>query len=510
VAAFAQYTPQTGPFTVTQVMPGQMVTGTLLPTTEALSAHVNLYSFYIWENATQVSINMVDTDTNACEYLHFYANSVTLPCSEYEYSNSFLCSLSYDYDDGYSYWSTTISPANERQDLAQWTPGSYMYFGIGRYDPEEYETDTCTYSIQINITSTCPSGQIAYYEDVDGTDMIYCSGSIIEINGTSYTSAMNMVSQGNYTQFYYMDVPQGTGRITVTATTSSDTLTITGRNYGMGEDYNCQTESYSTESNGVYTYMLNCYTPRAGDFYISLMDDNSFMNGSVSIMAMVCGTGMGGYNCTFTSVPFNSSMYPFSLYLYNYGGYLSYPFAYTYVDVTPNMNVTTMQMIIGASSINDGYVYLRKDGYPEDDSTYGFESSGEYHSVESGIEYFGLSPFEFYVGGRYYFGLECYESSGSGCNFTLGLNSTGSTSGMATTGMMMTTTMMMMNGTTGMHMNMTTTGMHMNMSTTGHVSTTGKVSTTMMMMTTSSEQESSSGFEMLIPTFVLAALALLF
>jgi len=358
-----------------------------------------------------------------------------------------------------------------------------------------------------------------------------CSKPYVAVSApANYTLNGNGTGTG-YAQVYMIDVPIGTGHIFVSLNSSDDQNTLSGANFGTptGSNYNCILSSYSFQDMyGYYIYDMFCYTPRAGSFYIINQCDNEF-NGSISFDLQVCGAGMGGYNCTYSAMALNVTAQAMTYYIPYDGNTLNgESFMYFYID---NANYTGTPVSVMATSMSgSGYMYVRKDGFNEDSSTYGYETSAEYDSYPA---QFVVNGFDFYVPGRWYFGLSC--STTGGCNVTFGTNTTTNpiTTGIFTTGMMNTTvtTGMNMNITTGMMNTTVTTGMNMNITTgmmnttvttgkniitgknatTGGV-TTGGVTTGMMVITTGMNMTEvttahESGVNVIVPS-ILSAIAL--
>jgi len=139
--------------------------------------------------------------------------------------------------------------------------------------------------------------------------------------------------------------------------------------------------------------------------------DSSVFTATAAFSANVCPEGMGGYNCSFPSMPLNVSALSTPTvmnipYAATGSFYTTY---YLYFDVPGNYTGPTYT--ITAASTGSGYGYMRRSAYPTDTS---YEASVEYNSYPST---FALSQFDYSVAGRIYFGFDCYSSNG--CNVTV-------------------------------------------------------------------------------------------
>jgi len=321
------------------------------------------------------------------------------------------------------------------------------------------------------------------------------SGAVYNISNTVGTG---------FEALYKLDIPQGTGHVFIQMNSTSSGGYIYGKNYADGtySGYNCYTSSETSVGN-IYVYELFCFTPRAGDFYVTIQDDNMF-SAVVQYTVLTCPAGMGGFNCTFPAVALNLTSLPLTVTVpYSSDGvqYLTYGWSYFYIDIPGN--ITNMgELQISASSTQSGYLNYRRNGFPEDSSTYGYEDSFEYDSYPSS---YSINQFEWQVAGRIYFGLECTTTPS--CAVTIGANSsiTTGSSGVSTTG-----------SGTGVSTTGTATGVSTTASTTAQASTTGsttRAATTQALTTsrgvTTSAQEHSSPASTLIPSVLVGLVAYL-
>jgi hypothetical protein len=299
--------------------------------------------------------------------------------------------------------------ASTTNSIYEWEVNSWLYIGVGRYG--SYSTYTCTYTFTATINGSCPTGSIGYGDDYQSSCAPYTT--------VSSGSKMNITSNGNtnFQQVYKIQLPTDVGHIYVQINASDSGFELIGKNFGapFDSDYNCDDSGYTYYDPNTTMYYMDyyCYTPRVGAFYMFLTNSYAF-NGSIQISYMQCPTGMGGFNCTFSSVALNETA-PQTFVVPSTSS-LTYGFAYVYVDIPANYSGPDYQVY--ASSTQSGYLYVRYGGYPEDSSYYGYTSSYQYSSFPSS---FSLNNFDFVMPGRWYFGLECYSGT-NGCNITVQKN----------------------------------------------------------------------------------------
>jgi hypothetical protein len=493
--AFAQ-SPQNGPLTPTIIASGQFVQGNLPATTEAAAYHVDLYQIFIPENATNVNVTFVNQNEE-CDYINLYVrNAATggLPCAEDDYDPTYYsCATTYSIDDGiggtYYY---NINPY-VTEDLFEWSTNQNWYFGVGRYS-SSYSDDACAYTLQVTVNASCPTGSVGngYYEENT------CSGPYVNVAAVPYYNNISSNSD-SYDQLFKVNIPTAdVGHIFIQINSSYPDLYLYGKNYGSptDEQYNCEVDDY-TYSNGddFYYYDLYCYTPRIGDFFIEIISDEAF-NASLKITYLTCPSGFGGYNCTFQSVPLNTSVQTFQV---PYAG-LTYGFAYVYVDIPGNYSGGNIE--VHASSGQEGEMIIRFGGYPEDSSDYGYLDEYQYQELPAS---FILNNFDTFVAGRWYFGLEC-DASSTGCTIAVSQN-TSSTSGPVTTAAPSTTSHV---STTGSTSKSITSGTTTSFATTTGRFTSGRATTaraTTAQATTGAAHTSPASI--IAPSIVAALFALL-
>jgi hypothetical protein len=489
IVAFAQ-SPQT-PGALTPLVSGTTVSGILPPTTQANNYHVDLYSFYVPENTTSVNFTFANTNYADCSYIHMFVRTSGLPCSYHDFSTSYyLCANSWDPGNGISGTSSLLSYPGYNSDLYEFSVNNFLYIGMGRYGL--YNTYTCTYSLTVSINSSCPTGSVALYYSSSATT---CSAPYTTITAPQTVTLTTGVN-ANYEQVYKLSLPQGVGHVYLQLNSTSSSSEFYGMNYAAPSySYNnCYRTSYTyVDTYGFYIYQLFCYTPRAGDFWVAHADDGSSgFNATFSFEVVTCPSGMGGFNCSFPATALNftqlGSGFTATIPYSSTGDYLTYGWAYYFVDIPGNFTGNTVQLTATATT-GSGYMEIRKDGYPEDSSTYGYEDSAEYDSFPA---QFIMNQFDWAVAGRWYIGLEC--TSSPSCTVVLAANSTqttSSSSGAVTTGVApgpITTATTLPKITTGLHV-------------TGGAATSNTGNTG---VTTGSE-DSAAGI--VIPSFALAMIA---
>jgi hypothetical protein len=511
--AFAQ-SPQNGQLNPTTITSGQYISGALQPTTTAANYHVDLYQFWIPENTSAVNLTFINQNPTDCYYLSLYVrgqNSGGLPCSNQDYVDSqYPCAMDWSIYDGIPGTYTQFLESDESDNLYEWEVNSWLYISVGRYDLDN--TAACTYSFSATINGSCQTGSIGY----GSSDQTQCAPYQTVTNG----QGVNITSDGvnTFQAVYKMAVPLDVGHVLVSINSSDSSFYLTAKSFGApyGSNYNCYESSYEyyNSTTGLYYYNLYCYTPRAGAFYMFLTEDYAF-NATVSFSYLVCPTGMGGFNCTTTSVELNQTNAQ-TFNVPSTSSLSSAGFAYVYVDIPANYTGSDVTVVAYQTGTQSGssYLYMRYLGYPEDSSTYGYTTSYQYQSLPAT---FSLNNFDFVMGGRWYFGLECYSGS-NGCNITVAQNSSNS---VVTTAAVQTTTATASGITSGT----TTKGITSGTTTAGVGSTTHSMTTSPLTTrsitsgrfttgvattagaTTSQPQKSSA--VVIVPSFIAAIFAIL-
>jgi hypothetical protein len=480
LVAFAySQTPQTGPLSVMNLNNGTWYNFNLPIATEATAYHLNLYSFWVPENTSSIIMyannSYVSNEDDCYDLVVYFANNGWVPCSQDEYDeDSYLCAQAYSNnlysDDGLVMVSFGPGGLDVEDDslFTSWSVGRYWYFGVGREDDTDYAY-ACTYSVQLILNSTCPMGQIGEspdFEDDDGEPGV-CSPTYMYQNTSmaSYTG-LTITTQA----VWNVMVPSYTvGNIHIQMNTTSadvgEDLYIVGANFASPnyDENNCE-DYVVSESGDIYIFDLYCYTPRKGEFFVVIYNDEDAtpFTANVSIMIQDCNswsTGMGGYNCSSPVVPCNMTWNNQNMYIaapmedYGLSGY----WWYCYIDFSGNYSGMLWNFMIsipaGANDNDyDFYSVFRKNGFPEYDERWGYEGyDASFYTYDAGdSQMVGITSFDLYEPGVIYLGLLCENYNGNGgmgCNFTVSVNATQPPAAM-TTGMMMSSSTTSTKGTT--------------------------------------------------------------
>jgi hypothetical protein len=510
VAAYAQYYPQ-GSVTPTLLTAGVTTSGTL-PPNDNLPYYVVPYAVWIPANASYVNVSVTNTDSNSCTYVSYYFRTDGAACSYSAIDDDyFYCGNSY-YDYAFSTDTVEFLPGY-RNNLVEFKTGDYFYISIGLYS--NYDV-ACTYNVLVNVDMNCPANTISASAALSSSATSAVCVPYTTVPNTGSTT-YNITGGGSTDAFsvYITDVLLDTGMITVTANLTDSSVDIYGNQYSPYGDtgyYKCYESSGSSQGNGYYTYVVNCYTPRTGRFVWTVQETDSF-NGTITFAFTQCSGGMGGYNCSFPQQAFNVTALSTPMMVtvpYGSSGWLSYYMKIFYVDV--GANFTSPDLIFYFCSAQSSYLQVRIGGYPEYYSYYGYEDTDEGQSIGScsSPAIWGLTQFDYVYPARYYFAILCTSSSAGECNVTISLNSTGggsTSTGLSTTGTPAQTT------TAGV----STTAMASTTSiaSTTSVASTTRAATTAVRMTTAAPPVATTGavatggVEYLIPSFVLLLVSLL-
>jgi len=501
--AFAQQS-----FSVYELTSGVAYSGALpIQANEDSGYTVTLFSLWVPENASSVNVSLINTNNDLCDYVSIFVLQGTYPCNEDQYDNSdYRCGQGYDIGDGIGDSEYEIWVPASTDYLFEYQVNTYWYIAVGRYDEFDYDS-ACTYTVQATVNSTCTSGSIGLPYSLSSDEYSQCSQPYNTVSTYPSTFTVN----GNEDTFpvFKVSVPVGTGNFQFTVNTSmdADVLEVYGRSYGAPSiyDYNCDDDSY-TEVGNFTIYNVICYTPRSGDFYIALYSDYSDTTTSIVTFQnapTVCANGTGGWNCSFVSVPFNGMTSTFTI-PYNSGAtYLSYAFYYIYMDIPANFSSNPITITASTTGSDSLTYFYRRNGYPEEDSTWGYESVYEYYGTPHS---YTLTQFDWSVAGRIYFGFQCDTSPS--CSVTASVNgtvtSTSATSATSVTTVtslsstsVSSTSLTTVSGTTTLTTMKLTTGT----TTASHTTTTTGTSTS------TGGNESSSSAAIVIPSAIFAIVA---
>jgi len=418
--AFAQF-PQNGPLTV-NVVNSSFSDALGAVANYNYSLNVKIYSLYVPNNALYVNTTFTNNDFDDCGYLNFWMRVHGLPCSSIYYNENYICSQGYNPDDGISDYNNDLIYSGWYNDdnLFEWTVGQNWYMAVGRYSySSDYASQNCPYSLAFNF-ATCPSGQSSF--------VVNDAPGCITVNQASFGVKYDIAVPSGDAAAYMVTVPANTGYILATLMSNSDDNYLYGKSYGVPglDNYNCETEDYDYSNGGNYTYNLICYTPRSGDFYFLIYDLDESFNGSITFTSVVCPMNMGGFNCSFslTSYPLNSTSVT-SLNIPFNDNYLSYFFVYYYFDIPANYT-NTQTFTVFATGDTDAFLYVRRDGFPEESSTWGMEDGNERNNLPASYTF---NNFDWQVPGRIYIALSCEDDGqNNNCAVQFGANSTQTTS----------------------------------------------------------------------------------
>jgi hypothetical protein len=485
--AFAQVGPQG--YSVYQLQNGVAYTGALpIQTSSDYGYNVDLYSFFVPENTSGVNVTITNNNSGTCSYLYLFIRSTSgLPCNYYAYDyNEYLCTNSYRFESYIGSSETDVLISGDDSDLFEFNVNSNWYFGVSRYYQSDYD-ELCGYTIQVGVNSSCTPGSVGFAQDLSSSYATQCSTPYTVVNTSS---VVTLAANTNQYNVYKINVPTSSvGYILFTLNSTVTSSYIYGKSYGApsqySSSYNCYTGSYTTV-NGFYIYNLYCYTPRKGDFFF-ILEDSATYSASIKFSMLQCAPGMGGYNCTFPAIPFNTSLAGQTFFIAPQPNVLSYPFVYMYLDIPANYTGAILSLT--ASSAESAYFYLRKEGFPEYSSTYGYEGS---YGRQSTPGTFTLSQFEYAVAGRYYFALDCESTYGCNITFSANITTTGITSN------------------SGVSTSTSNTGVSTSTSNTGATTTTTTLGTTGAVVTggsSTANEVSSSPAEIIVPSVAIVAAA---
>jgi len=451
----------------------------------------------------------VNSLTDDCDLLQVFFRTDALPCTDDNdlYDDFFCTEVNREYFDDLTTYAY-VSGYQDYDELTQFVSGGYWYIGISRYYGSDYDTQ-CSYTLQASFSGNCAAGTVGIPYQMVSEDEGQCSDPYIVINtATSAPQSFNFSNTASTTYSVFKGVfPQGGASVAVTLVTNSDETNFLAANLGSplyeSERDNCDIE-FADENNGIYTYVGTCYLPKAGPYYMVVYDADEeleYFNGTLTLVVTTCGAGFGGVNCTAPASPLNltATNYAFTTTIpfINEESYRNgYAFAYYYWDIPGNFTAATTQVTITiAGADSTGVAIIRRDGWSEYSSDYGYEVSEQLQDYPATF-YFG--QFDWQIPGRIVFGLGCDTTPH--CTVTMAFNNTlystsgttGSTTGnTATTGTTSSTTAAT-SSTTGITSGAVTSGA-VNMTLTTRSISTGRItSATTTASTTASSTTASS------------------
>jgi len=509
-AAFIAFVAANQAITVIPLTSGVAYTG-VLPGSNNIDYFTQVFSFYVWPNATFYNISVLNLNSSDyCEYVEGLYRNDGAPCYEGYDSENWYCSNTYS---SISDVAQAFYPGY-REYLSEFKTGATVYFGVARYDDENYD---CSYSITVTQVATCTLPAIATTTNLDNDITTTQCVTPTPFSSTG-TSTFNITNPGttSYFTLYTTQVPLRTGSITVTMNITDDEAEIFGNQYsaiGYSDDSKCSIGGGGGEG-PYYIYSLVCMTPREGLFVFAVQGDFEF-NGTISFTMNACPTGLGGYNCLFPEAPvYLNATGTTSLYIPYNNTFEYYNQLIFYIDVPVNYTGPDFYATFTSPQDASAYLGVRINGYPVDTDS-GQEI--DERSIDSEGTTFGLSQFDYVFAGRYYFSMYCEYSDG--CNVTVNFNSTSvtsssSSSGVSTTGSSGVSTTgssgVSTTGSSGASTTSRTTaaGITTSIVTTRAV-TTGSVTTGGVPPAATTAME-HSGFELIIPSVVLLLIALVF
>lgn len=496
---------QAYPGSITQLTPGSSTIGVLTPqlTSSSAAYNLNFYSIWVPENATMVNYTLTNTNNADCSWLQTFIKTGSVPCSQNQYSpnGQYPCADAYQDDNAGSSPKNQMFTPGDAVEGVQFDVGTWWYIGVGRWSISDY-SDSCTYSLKVDIPTTCASGSVALEV---GSDVVCSPYTAV----STYPATMNVMGGGvdSIPLTYKLMVPTSAASVIVSIWSPTTIDGIYAKSYSTpsSDTYDCYTTS-SSGTTGNYTMFLQCFVPRSGVMYVTVADDDTMFNGTMNIRLAQCSDSMmmGGYNCSEGSWVLNTSMPTpvFIQYMSGSGNTLNgYTFAYYYLDI---VNYTGPAITITAQSgTGSGYLNIRRDGYPQ-------YNSATYDYSKSLPATLTLNSYDLAMNARWYFSLYC----GSGnCSYTLSSNLTSGPAAV-TTGMNAAVTTSPAAQTTGIWVTTNpaavTTGLQQTTGITTNGMTTNPGMTTAMVgsMTTGVEESSVS---VLVPTvFLFAIISMLF
>jgi hypothetical protein len=326
------------------------------------------YKFWVPHNAREVEIDFKNLNPDNCYYLHIYLSN-NLPCSPdiVSPSDNYFCDQIYDPGDGVTGNNTYTFNSDTLQDWFEWRVNSWAYIAIGRYSSSD--NATCSFSLKTTV-SVCDTNNIGFYAgDTLGSICVPYT------NATAGSKITIPTISSAVTFFGLIQVPQNTGSLMGYINATTDSLVFTGASYGAptANRYSCRTDSPSADpvATGYFNYVLDCPTPRAGEFYVMLMDESDTTETysmTLSLTLQNCSAGKGGFNCTDNAMAWNAT---------NSGKTVTVPansYQYYYMDFTAGSGESvTLNIQPSLSSL----FMVRPYGYPYDDSDSGYETGSQ-------------------------------------------------------------------------------------------------------------------------------------
>ena len=184
------------------------------------------------------------------------------------------------------------------------------------------------------------------------------------------------------TSLTHMKLPLQVGTVQVRVVTGTSNLYIDGRNYAAPNPNgrNCLTPAPNQQS-GPFTYVMSCYTPREGDFYI-LLSNSGNAAATVTFSQTTCPITTAGYNCSSTLAPIsitsdlqvNCNFTIADLRLFrlvtipgspnNLDVIVSGVFYYFDIPASFSAQNANLTFVPSSESANSVYIIARRNGFP--------------------------------------------------------------------------------------------------------------------------------------------------
>jgi hypothetical protein len=434
---------------------GATQTGTFTPVALGEEDYsVQVYSVWLNENTTSLSIEYQDTSASSCSY-DIFVSGQQIPCGD-EWSvasdDFYPCRETYSPGTIYSTLSSAVLYPDYYSDYFYVTLGSWVYISVTR--DSFYSDDLCTYTLKAVSTAECAAGSIAEFDY--STPACY---PLTTHTGTSFT-AMPTTPDSTAYSFHRFMVPFGGAYFTIKGNLTVDTASSypyvnVQYGYAPGSSDYFATFSSSYESSSNYLFDEVVYLPKAGYVYLGFYDAQ-ITGGMVMIDTRICPEGMGGWNCTYmvynaTAMPNFQQTLMITNPATSISGapFSSDAFAYVVATVTTPMLTTfanyTFTVGTGGSSTSS-YVYFTKDQWGDSTSNV-YINSDRYQSLSGlgDMVNIALTPADLAIPGTFVMSVQNYGAYGSTLNVTVGASAssatsaTGQTTSVPTTGDVSTT-----------------------------------------------------------------------
>jgi len=405
------------------------VTGKLVGPEESTQL---LYSVFLPRNASSITISITQTD-DVCEDLILKGRTGQAPCPEDSDASYSICSA-FTWTDSFDQEASTVllNQYYFSSDITtRWETNQYIYFAVAKDDDFD-DDNNCTFTINSIVTTYCQPGNIATNNDGDTTCSPYTAftwGTPFSITGSS--------AEATYFSANLPGVSYGHLSFVVNSTSEDLSFyTKTGAAPETGESgygYDCFSDDDSTDVGAFFIYSFVCPTPIGGNWLYFLVnnEEEDTFSATITATATICTT-TGGYNCTApTSAwsPLAPAVGPVTLPANAAYSWNSHTFNYYYYDVNATLpqNPFTFATTVSAGT---GFTYIKYNGYPEDDSPYGYSIAEQYQEIDTVLPVtWNVYPGDLATSSRIYFGIE----TDSDVAMTFSLNGTQTTTGAPTT-----------------------------------------------------------------------------